>query len=788
MSEEGKPTVFLGQAKPDLKSQFTDPYFPPNENSLLATDKLGAPIDPKEVRTEINPAEIEWRRAKDIFPEPHLFENDISVNDVRQGKIGNCYFLSSIAALCEFPVLISDIFITKDYNVNGIYELQLYIDGEKQIVYLDDYFPCIKGTNVPYFAKPNSFELWVMLLEKAWAKINGGYANIVSGWPCDVMRALTGFGCESLDHKNNVERIWNIVRFVDQHNAIICSSTKASSDVNRVGLMDAHTYTLIDTEELEDDDKNPVRLVKLRNPWGESGWDGPWSANSNLWTEKIKQQVPQKKLKLNPGEFYMCVEDFAKYFVKTDICQIVYGGTSKVFNFNQGDLVEPQIFNIYVRKPGVVSVSVMEKNWRYHRELRGVSHPTSLLLAEYEPNINRIKHAFCDYESYQDTEKIRNLNPGYYILWVYKALAQSENPAPEFMKVKISSDADISVKHVGPDRNFEAIQQIIYEGVRHKKRKTINENEILYDVSNEFNRSGLGYRLVANPLPNFYQKWVVNPADLKGFALLPPYDKKDKFTFEIGPNDFGVIIGIQKQKFGKFSFNLKVEDAEQIECKEGDKPVKITRAPFDSFCTSNLDSLPLLTGDNTKTLEEVAHVEQYPTVNHVKKFIEVIKTQYPLIADALLKLKRREKDKDKKLGLIQLDKDNGVYIGEGDYNVPQGRGCFYFKTDGKIWIGYFDNGEKGNYGKLYDKTGRMVYEGDYANGLRNGQGTYYYPDGEKYVGEFTDGVREGQGCFYWNDGTSWEGAFKENEMDGKGMYSDGTDSWHVTYDKGDIVE
>ena len=82
----------------------------------------------------------------------------------------------------------------------------------------------------------------------------------------------------------------------------------------------------------------------------------------------------------------------------------------------------------------------------------------------------------------------------------------------------------------------------------------------------------------------------------------------------------------------------------------------------------------------------------------------------------------------------------------------------------------------------------MVYEGDYANGLRNGQGTYYYPDGEKYVGEFGDGVREGQGCFYWNDGTSWEGSFKENEMDGKGMYSDGTDSWHVTYDKGDIVE
>ncbi len=35
-------------------------------------------------------------------------------------------------------------------------------------------------------------EFWVMILEKAWAKIFGSYSNIISGHPTEVMKALTG--------------------------------------------------------------------------------------------------------------------------------------------------------------------------------------------------------------------------------------------------------------------------------------------------------------------------------------------------------------------------------------------------------------------------------------------------------------------------------------------------------------------------------------------------------------------------------------------------------------------
>jgi calpain-15 len=36
-------------------------------------------------------------------------------------------------------------------------------------------------------------EFWVLLIEKAWAKIFGSYENIDAGFPEDVFFACTGF-------------------------------------------------------------------------------------------------------------------------------------------------------------------------------------------------------------------------------------------------------------------------------------------------------------------------------------------------------------------------------------------------------------------------------------------------------------------------------------------------------------------------------------------------------------------------------------------------------------------
>ena len=114
---------YKNQSKPsDLSVPFTDSFFPPNENSLLAKDSNGNFIDedegPKYAKT-IDVSQIEWKRASEIFPNFLVFEGAIDPTDIKQGKIGNCYFLSSIASLCEFPNLIYQIFLSKEVSKNG---------------------------------------------------------------------------------------------------------------------------------------------------------------------------------------------------------------------------------------------------------------------------------------------------------------------------------------------------------------------------------------------------------------------------------------------------------------------------------------------------------------------------------------------------------------------------------------------------------------------------------------------------------------------------------------------
>lgn len=778
--------VFLNQEEPNPNQEFTDTLFPPNESSLSGQ------IEENSKKFDIS--NIEWKRASEIFPKPFLFENTITIEDVKQGKLNIGYLLSSIAALCEYPGLIRKIFITEEYNKNGIYKLLLFIDGEYQVVYLDDYFPCIKGTHIPYFSKPNSYEMWVLLLEKAWAKINGGYANILNGWPSEVFRVLTGFGCESLNFKAepNEERIWRLLSTVNESNGVICVSTRDAEEVGNAGLNKGFTYTLIDTLLLEDDRKNPVYLCKLYDPWKNTKWTGDWSEGSEQWTDSIKKQVGKEKEKskdsnIPPGVFYLCLKDLLRYFFKADLCQIIYDGYSKTFEFGQGELSQPQIFNFFLLRQGNVSITVTEKKWRYHKELIGVNHPTSLVLAEYDPRLKLIKYVCCDYESLDDVEKCRKLNPGFYILWVFKNLPECEKPLPDSMRVKIISESKLCVKHLGPDKDFDAIRQIIYQGVRLQKKNEIKNDEIFYDIGNDFKRSGLAYRLIINPLANAYQKWELDATDVKGYSLLPPYAKQEKFSLTVGPCNFGVILAMKNQNYGKFCFKLK-SDVEQLECREGEDPSETKRIDFDTFCLNDIHLENPLINKETISLKEATKKVKYPKVNHAEIFAEKYKEISPLIKESLIKLEPLKTAKKKKLGWIVLNKDNGVYYGEGDYMTPEGRGCFIFNDTDLIWIGYFEEGAKGSYGKLYSKDGKLLYEGEYKNGLRNGKGTYYYKNGEKYEGDFVDGLREGNGVFTWDDGTKWEGTFKDNEMNGTGTFFDGDDSFPATYKDGDLVD
>ena len=80
--------------------------------------------------------------------------------------------------------------MTKEVNSQGRYIVRFYLDGVRKNIEIDDYFPFDPITKRPAFTRTNGNELWVLILEKAWAKINGSYENTIGGLTEDALSFL----------------------------------------------------------------------------------------------------------------------------------------------------------------------------------------------------------------------------------------------------------------------------------------------------------------------------------------------------------------------------------------------------------------------------------------------------------------------------------------------------------------------------------------------------------------------------------------------------------------------
>lgn len=66
-------------------------------------------IDP-EFNHEIEGEIVAWKRLKDIIPNTTFMKYEMNPNQILQGRINDCYFISSVASLAERDYRIKNIF------------------------------------------------------------------------------------------------------------------------------------------------------------------------------------------------------------------------------------------------------------------------------------------------------------------------------------------------------------------------------------------------------------------------------------------------------------------------------------------------------------------------------------------------------------------------------------------------------------------------------------------------------------------------------------------------------
>ena len=273
-------------------TKYEDESFPAAEESLIADWS-----DP-DVQDKVRMwSQFDWRRANDIKSlkdeskdgKVHLFYDKIEPSDIKQGMLGDCYFLSVLAGLAEQPHRIKRLFINDRENKFGVYGVRICKNGEWKEVVVDDRFPCYRGD--PAFSNANGDELWVLILEKAWAKLHGSYERIEAGFAENVFHDLTGAPTKVFE--NDDENLWEELQKAEANQWLMAASagsTNASkSALEQLGLMGNHAYSVLKVIEVEDRMGDKVQLIQLRNPWGcELEWTGDWSDDDACWTQKLK--------------------------------------------------------------------------------------------------------------------------------------------------------------------------------------------------------------------------------------------------------------------------------------------------------------------------------------------------------------------------------------------------------------------------------------------------------------------------------------------------------------------
>ncbi len=221
----------------------------------------------------------------------NLFSNGTPLRtDARQGALGDCYFIASIASIAEKNAdAIRSLFIDNGdntftvrffggalgYNFNNGLVTAGFVSGSgvADYVTVNRRLPVYSNGMLAYSgnglsASSSSTPLWIALAEKAYAQWNetrnegrdgtNRYASIEGGWMSNVNAQVLGYN--STNYTTSSTSKQTLVNALNSRNAVTIGTT---SSPNAGGLVGGHAYIVTGYDAGTD-------KFNLYNPWGVS--------------------------------------------------------------------------------------------------------------------------------------------------------------------------------------------------------------------------------------------------------------------------------------------------------------------------------------------------------------------------------------------------------------------------------------------------------------------------------------------------------------------------------------
>ncbi|EPY42995.1 calpain-like cysteine peptidase [Angomonas deanei] len=380
---------------------FIDPEFPPEQASI----ETGAKKPMKQ---------LAWARPQMFLPEEmadqiRLFRIPPIPGKVDAGDLGDSWVMCSVAAVTEDKGRLVGMFRHPDgkeaaqrEHAVGAYRVTFCKNGWWRTVLVDSYLPVSGGR--PKYAKSmnDPAEIWPSILEKAYAKLHGSYARIITGDPLHALHDMTGFStlrfdgllAESGSKKRSEDELFqDLIRGIRAGYTVIVNTPgkdpKASDEkeddlsqqYKSVGLLTGHAYTILDAKDFPDHD---ISVVKIRNAWGHGiEWNGDWGDNDERWSQYPDIAEECNFQKADDGTFWMTWEEVQKYFTGGGICFSHTPAYDYRINSAFNDAIPSCVLEVEVNSPTWITFVISQED-RLSREQGYEYQPVMLSIAEPE--------------------------------------------------------------------------------------------------------------------------------------------------------------------------------------------------------------------------------------------------------------------------------------------------------------------------------------------------------------------------------------------------------------------